>query len=72
MLSVVYGCLNLDCKVYIEHSHTLLEEVPMKIVQDQVPLKIHSKSGAFNIIMEIPLKASATEHLKKNSVALSL
>ena len=36
----------------------------MKIVQDQVSLKIHSKSGAFkNSIMEIPLKARATENL---------
>ena len=32
-----------------------VEEVPMKIIQDQVPLKIYSKSGAFeNIIMDIP------------------
>ena len=32
-----------------------VEKMPIKIVQDQVPLKIQSKSGAFeNIIMEIP------------------
>ena len=37
----------------------------MKIVQDQVLLKIHAKSGAFeNIVMEIPLNASATAILK--------
>ena len=43
-----------------------IEKEPMKIVQDQVPLKIHSKSGAFeNIIMEILLLASFTKNQKR-------
>ena len=37
------------------------EEVTKTILQDQVPLKIHSKAGAF---MEIPLLASFTENIK--------
>ena len=42
----------------------VVEEVPMKIFQYQVPLKIYSKSGTFkNTIMEIPLLASATENV---------
>ena len=44
--------------------YSFKEEVPHKISKDQVPLKIHSKVGAFkNIIMEIPLQASATENV---------
>ena len=43
----------------------LVDEVPMKIVQDQVPLKIHLKSDSFeNSLMEIPLLASATNNIK--------
>ena len=36
----------------------------MQILQDQVPLKIHTKAGAFrNIVIEIVISASATENV---------
>ena len=42
----------------------IVEEVLIKIVQDSVPLKIHSRSDAFKyIITSIPFKAGATENI---------
>ena len=40
----------------------IVEEVPMTILQDQMPLKIRCKADAFQyIIMEIPIQAIVTE-----------
>ena len=43
----------------------LSNEVHMKISIDKVPLKIPSTEGSFkDIVMEIPLLASANEYIK--------
>ena len=53
MVNLVYKILvNLTMPQILK----AVEEVPMKILHDQVPLKKHYKSGALeHIIMEIPL-----------------